>query len=316
MDDNVEKFDLVLQRLINKIVAVQNRRPVSLLNKLTMDQFETLAKQDAKYLENVLSNIEKVMERKKMYLKSQINARKAACELSQSLKSLEDTFVEISASVEECNSKIAADNFEFLVPPKPEIVEPEVKLTAAQLQMKKYKEMRVIDSPKFMSNIKSRLDESVLHDMKMDDEPLLTVSPENIWALRALVTSIFPVSYSDKFFQECLNNDLCRVIYKKRDAIAIVAVKPEQTEYGDVLYVRSLGVHPLFREKGIGARLLNFVDVKCREKGLQVVMLHVQTSNTRAIEFYEKRGYSIDKLMKNYYHRCSPPDAFVMLKRL
>ena len=70
---------------------------------------------------------------------------------------------------------------------------------------------------------------------------LQRVTPENLKTVRTLVTSIFPVSYSDKFYQECVDNELVGVIIHNGEAIAIVAVKPENFETGQVLYIRSFG---------------------------------------------------------------------------
>uniref|UniRef100_A0A8R1EL14 Uncharacterized protein n=1 Tax=Caenorhabditis japonica TaxID=281687 RepID=A0A8R1EL14_CAEJA len=68
------------------------------------------------------------------------------------------------------------------------------------------------------------------------------VTTQNMQTVRILVQSIFPVSYSPKFYQECLENELTGVLMRRGEAIAIVSVKPEQVDlFGAVLYIRSLG---------------------------------------------------------------------------
>ncbi|KAF1762331.1 hypothetical protein GCK72_010593 [Caenorhabditis remanei] len=132
---------------------------------------------------------------------------------------------------------------------------------------------------------------------------LQRVTPENLKTVRTLVTSIFPVSYSDKFYQECVDNELVGVIIHNGEAIAIVAVKPENFETGQVLYIRSFGVHPRHRESGIGSFLMDFVHDKCKSLNLQNAMLHVQISNKKAIGFYKKRGFNIESMVPKYYQR-------------
>ncbi|EGT39834.1 hypothetical protein CAEBREN_22845 [Caenorhabditis brenneri] len=146
------------------------------------------------------------------------------------------------------------------------------------------------------------------------DLKLERVTTENLKSVRILVTSIFPVSYSDKFYQECTENELTGVVIRHGEAIAIVAVKPESLECGPVLYIRSFGVHPRYRESGIGSFLMDFVAEKCKLLNLKHVMLHVQTSNKKAIGFYKKRGFNIENLVPKYYQRCDPPDAYIMRK--
>lgn len=70
---------------------------------------------------------------------------------------------------------------------------------------------------------------------------LLRVTAENLKPVQTLVRSIFPVSYSDNFYRECLDNELVGAIFRCGEAIAIVAVKPESFETGPVLYIRSFG---------------------------------------------------------------------------
>ncbi|CAD6185745.1 unnamed protein product [Caenorhabditis auriculariae] len=145
---------------------------------------------------------------------------------------------------------------------------------------------------------------------------LTQIDDFNIGKVKTLNQGIFPVSYSPTFYQECMDNDLCQTIIQHGEAVAIVCLKPEIVGCAKVMYVRSLGVSPLLRESGIGSRLLHFVEMKTREYKLDKIMLHVQVSNQIAIDFYQRRGFVLVETVKNYYRRCLPADAHLMIRRL
>lgn len=51
--------------------------------------------------------------------------------------------------------------------------------------------------------------------------------------------------------------------------------------------------------KGIGGRLLEFAEQTARNKGFEQIIIWAFSKNVRAIKFYQKHGYQIDK--KEYF---------------
>lgn len=66
----------------------------------------------------------------------------------------------------------------------------------------------------------------------------------------------------------------------------------------DLLYINSLFVHQAYRNKGIATKLLKKV-LKIAEK--RRVVLDLRTDRSFLVEFYEKFGFRIKKLRKDYY---------------
>uniref|UniRef100_A0A1I8FDS6 N-terminal methionine N(alpha)-acetyltransferase NatE n=1 Tax=Macrostomum lignano TaxID=282301 RepID=A0A1I8FDS6_9PLAT len=83
------------------------------------------------------------------------------------------------------------------------------------------------------------------------------------------------------------------------------------------LYIMTLGCLAPYRELGVGTKLLEYVFEICsRDKNIDNIFLHVQTSNEGALAFYKKFGFEIVDTAYNYYKRIVPPDAYVLQKNL
>lgn len=51
-------------------------------------------------------------------------------------------------------------------------------------------------------------------------------------------------------------------------------------------------------------------------KDVSCVYLHVQTSNSAAVEFYKKNGFETVETVKDYYKNIEPRDAFLVSKTI
>lgn len=93
------------------------------------------------------------------------------------------------------------------------------------------------------------------------------------------------------------------------------------------VYIDTLCVDPLHRERGIGTQLLAALDRgSAREDGAvvdaeeqeqeQEMALHVHVANEEAIRFYHARGFEIDGgRVPDFYRRLDPPHAYRMRRR-
>lgn len=87
-------------------------------------------------------------------------------------------------------------------------------------------------------------------------------------------------------------------------------------EKGNALYVVSVGVHPHYRNRGYGSRLLDMQKVVAKTKGLDYIVLgsrmpfyhlsdesvspQAHANTDREISFYRKNGFQIHSIVKNY----------------
>ncbi|RLE67442.1 MAG: hypothetical protein DRJ43_07425 [Thermoprotei archaeon] len=76
----------------------------------------------------------------------------------------------------------------------------------------------------------------------------------------------------------------------------------------------SIAVHPEWRRRGVGKRLMLQLLEKMRRMGVRWVRLEVRVSNEAAINLYRRLGFSIEGVLKGYYR--DGEDAYLMIKVL
>ena len=76
-------------------------------------------------------------------------------------------------------------------------------------------------------------------------------------------------------------------------------------------HILSISVRNEMQSKGIGTLLLKSMLDQCKVMNYKKIFLEVRVSNFRAINFYEKFGFSKDAIRNNYYTDNSE-DALLM----
>jgi ribosomal-protein-alanine N-acetyltransferase len=79
----------------------------------------------------------------------------------------------------------------------------------------------------------------------------------------------------------------------------------DEAELGDLV------VHPTYRRKGIGGKLLAYALEEARRRAAKTVFLEVRESNGAAKALYEAAGFSVLAIRKGYY-AMPKEDAIVM----
>ena len=82
-------------------------------------------------------------------------------------------------------------------------------------------------------------------------------------------------------------------------------------EIGHEIHITNLAVHPSFRRRGIGRRLLAPVLEDGRRRGITLVLLEVRPTNAEARALYESLGFRVIGRRKGYYFDTGE-DALVM----
>jgi ribosomal-protein-alanine N-acetyltransferase len=132
-------------------------------------------------------------------------------------------------------------------------------------------------------------------------------------AVVAIEKASMPSPWSKELFEEELKRDLARYFVAEIDGE--VAGYMGYWEAPQEAHIINLAVGPKFRQKGLGAKMLDHCLEFARKKGARLATLEVRTSNEAAQALYAKCGFRTVAIRKKYYSD-NQEDAVVMLKDL
>ena len=122
----------------------------------------------------------------------------------------------------------------------------------------------------------------------------------------------FEEPWSAAAFSVELKKSLCLVAQEdKNKKIIGYIICSKIIEEGHIL---NIAVKHGERGKGVGRLLLEECIKILKEEGIKSIYLEVRRSNIKAIKFYQKFGFQIVGIRKNYY--SNREDAFTMLRIL
>ncbi|KAL7752792.1 N-alpha-acetyltransferase 50 [Sorochytrium milnesiophthora] len=146
------------------------------------------------------------------------------------------------------------------------------------------------------------------------------VTVDTVKTVRNLNTVIFPVRYSEKFYKELPTlGEYAKLAYAGGKCVGTVSCSKVFSDGANGhkhpafdLYIMTLGVLAPYRGLGIGTALVSHIMQHARnDRDCKSIYLHVQTTNTDAIKFYERLGFCIREEVADYY-RIESPNAYIL----
>ena len=77
--------------------------------------------------------------------------------------------------------------------------------------------------------------------------------------------------------------------------------------------IARIAVDEKVRRQGVGCGLLDYICECCKTKNINRLLLDVRESNESARSFYEKYGFSVDGIRKNFYDQ--PKENAVLMSK-
>lgn len=168
------------------------------------------------------------------------------------------------------------------------------------------------------------------------------MTKDNVGQLRKLNSVVFPVSYSDKFYDAVVKEDdknIVKLAYHSDNVVGAItcrietglpsetpstpdapatfaATKDESAAKQKRVYIMTLGVLSAYKRYGVGTEMLqSLIAYIEKRKDIAEVYLHVQVNNADAVAFYKRNGFEVVNTLKGYYKRIQPADCFVVSRK-
>ena len=82
----------------------------------------------------------------------------------------------------------------------------------------------------------------------------------------------------------------------------------------DEAEIRYLSVHPSYKRRGLGKKLIYKIFKECKNENIKRIFLEVSTKNKHALSFYDNLGFKTICIRKKYYKDGS--DALLKEKKM
>lgn len=122
-----------------------------------------------------------------------------------------------------------------------------------------------------------------------------------------------PSPWSKELFDEELRRERARYFVAEEEGQ--VAGYMGYWEAPEEAHIINLAVHPSFRNKGLGQRMMEYCLAFAAKCGARLATLEVRESNGPAQRLYEKCGFRVVAVRKKYYSD-NQEDAIVMIKEI
>lgn len=142
---------------------------------------------------------------------------------------------------------------------------------------------------------------------------IINMTQAHVQAIAQMEKLCFSDPWSEKSVESELSCRLsCWLVALEGDTLIGYVGSQTVLEETDMM---NLAVHPEFRRRGIGEKLVAALEDVLRQRGSKALTLEVRASNAPAIALYEKLGFQQVGRRPNYY-RNPREDAYILRKTL
>lgn len=91
------------------------------------------------------------------------------------------------------------------------------------------------------------------------------------------------------------------LVAEDESVVAYLSIEVHHEPEADYIYLDDLSVTESYRSHGIGSALIHEAEAYAREIDIQHILFHVEKSNTKAFQLYERLGYKVYRDDGNRY---------------
>lgn len=135
---------------------------------------------------------------------------------------------------------------------------------------------------------------------------------KDIETVAAIEKCIFSMPWSERAFHDILHNDKALyLVAEEKGTIAGYCGVCQIMDEGDIMNV---AVAQEQRGRGVATVMLQELLEQSSSRGIMAFTLEVRAGNAPAIHLYEKLGFTVEGIRKNFYGKPTE-DALIMWKR-
>ena len=157
--------------------------------------------------------------------------------------------------------------------------------------------------------------QSVTKDRKTEqgEMKIRIALPDDVPALAELEKACFDDPWSEESFFEEIN-------YNEKAVYIVLEMEGRIAGYAGIWkildegHITNVAVHPDFRRRGFGRRIVQALIESVEADGVVAETLEVRRSNAPAIALYSSFGFETEGVRKGYYSN-NGEDAFIMWRR-
>jgi [ribosomal protein S18]-alanine N-acetyltransferase len=136
------------------------------------------------------------------------------------------------------------------------------------------------------------------------------MNPEDVARVHEIDVISFSLPWPERSFQfELTGNPTSRCWVAEQDGCLVAMLVLWLIM--DEAHIATIAVHPDYRRRGIGEKLLIFSLQQAKLEGAKRAFLEVRSGNTGAKNLYGKYGFIVDGIRKGYY-KDNNEDAILM----
>ena len=145
------------------------------------------------------------------------------------------------------------------------------------------------------------------------------ITEKNYGQLTKINEVSLPVRYTTNFYHMVVgeHSKYSRFAYFGDYTVGGLTARVEERNSEKTVYIMTCCVLPVYRRLKIGTKLMqNLLKEAAEDPQIAAVYLHVWVTNEMALGFYQSLGFENLERVVDYYKDISPPDGFLLAKRL
>ena len=109
------------------------------------------------------------------------------------------------------------------------------------------------------------------------------------------------ISYSKRQLEYLILDANSDCLVEKQDGTIRAFLIVTYRQGSSTCHIETVDVDPVFKNQGIGLKLLEAAEIDMRRRGMRYSKLEVSDGNEAALRLYRKAGYTSKEKIENYY---------------